>query len=45
MQVSLEMDAESEDELETLVEMYDPDRQGHSTERFGLLRELWASAR
>ena len=44
-QVSLEMDDESDDEVEALAEMYDPDQQGHTTERFGLLRELWASAR
>ena len=45
MQVSLEMDEESEDEVEGLAEMFDPDRKGHTTLRFQLLRELWASAR
>lgn len=45
LQASLEFDNESEDELEALAEMYDPDKQGHTTERFRLLKELWGSAR
>ena len=44
-QVSLEMDEESEDEVEALAEMYDPDGSAAGTHRFALLRELWASAR
>lgn len=44
-QVSLEMDDESEDEVEALAEMYDPDCSNDGTYRFALLRELWASAR
>lgn len=44
-QVSLEMDDESEDEVEALAEMYDPDCSNDGTFRFALLRELWASAR
>ncbi len=44
-QVSLEMDDESEDEVEALAEMYDPDCSSDGTYRFALLRELWASAR
>lgn len=43
--VSLEMDAESDDELEALAEMYDPDNKGDETRRYTLLRELWSSAR
>ena len=45
LQVSLEMDDESEDEVEALSEMYDPDCSSDGTYRFVLLRELWASAR
>ena len=44
-QVSLEMDDESEDEVEALAEMYDPDCSNDGTYRFALLRELWTSAR
>ena len=43
--VSLEMDAESDDELDALAEMYDPDNKGEETRRYTLLRELWSSAR
>ena len=43
--VSLEMDAESDDELDALSEMYDPDNKGEGTHRYTLLRELWSSAR
>ncbi|CAL5224103.1 g6734 [Coccomyxa viridis] len=43
--VSLEMDDESEDEVEALSEMYDPDCSSDGTYRFVLLKELWASAR
>ena len=39
------MDEESEDEVEALAEMYDPDGSAAGTARFALLRELWASAR
>jgi len=39
LQVSLEMDGESEDEVEALGELMSPPL------RFALLRELWASAR
>lgn len=42
--VSLEMDEESEDEVEKLSEMYDQENGGEGTHRFELLRELWASA-
>ena len=45
LQVSLEMDDESEDEIEALSEMYDPDNSNAGTYRFVLLKELWASAR
>lgn len=45
LQVSLEMDDESEDEVEALSEMYDPDCSSDGTYRFVLLKELWASAR
>ena len=45
LQVSLEMDDESEDEVEALAEMYDPDCSSDGTYRFVLLKELWASAR
>ena len=45
VQVSLEMDGESEDETEALADMYDPERTSDGTQRFALLRELWASAR
>ena len=45
LQVSLEMDDESEDEVEALSEMYDPDGSSDGTHRFMLLKELWASAR
>jgi len=38
------MDDESEDEVEALAEMYDPDCSNDGTYRFVLLRELWASA-
>ncbi|KAL0019458.1 hypothetical protein WJX77_004963 [Trebouxia sp. C0004] len=43
--VSLEMDAESDDELDALSEMYDPENKGDGTYRYTLLRELWSSAR
>ena len=43
--VSLEMDAESDDELDALSEMYDPDNKGEETRRYTLLRDLWSSAR
>ena len=43
--VSLEMDVESDDELDALSEMYDPDNKGEGTHRYTLLRELWSSAR
>jgi len=43
--VSLEMDAESDDELDALSEMYDPENKGDGTHRYTLLRELWSSAR
>lgn len=43
--VSLEMDAESDDELDALSEMYDPDNKGDGTHRYTLLRDLWSSAR
>ena len=43
--VNLEMDAESDDELDALSEMYDPDNKGEGTQRYTLLRELWSSAR
>ena len=43
-QVVLEMDEESEEEVEVLSDMYDQ-RDGEGTHRFQLLRELWASAR
>ena len=39
------MDEESEDEVDALAEMYDPDASADGTFRFVLLRELWASAR
>ena len=45
LQVSLEMDEESEDEVDALAQMYDPDCSADGTFRFVLLRELWASAR
>ena len=41
----MEFNDDSEDELDALSEMFDPEQQGHTTERFQLLRELWASAR
>ncbi|KAK9789237.1 hypothetical protein WJX73_008930, partial [Symbiochloris irregularis] len=41
--VSLEMDAESEDEVQALSEMYDQENGGEGTHRFELLRQLWAS--
>ena len=43
--VSLEMDAESDDELDALTEMYDPDNKGEGTHRYTLLRDLWSGAR
>ena len=46
--VSLEMDDESDDELEALAEMYDQQaasRDGDGVYRYTLLKELWASAR
>ncbi|KAK9805120.1 hypothetical protein WJX72_000185 [[Myrmecia] bisecta] len=43
--VSLEMDDESDDELDALAEMYDHDHKGEGTQRYVLLRELWNSAR
>ncbi|DBA70289.1 TPA: hypothetical protein ACH3X2_011717 [Trebouxia sp. C0005] len=43
--VSLEMDVESDDELDALSEMYDPENKGDGTHRYTLLRELWSSAR
>ena len=43
--VSLEMDAESDDELDALSEMYDPDNKGEETRCYTLLRDLWSSAR
>ena len=43
--VSLEMDDESDDELDALAEMYDHDNKGEGTQRYVLLRELWNSAR
>ena len=45
LQANLEFDNESEDELDALAEMYDPGNQGHTTERFRLLKDLWVSAR
>lgn len=44
-QANLEFDDESEDELDALAEMYDPDNQGHTSERFRLLKDLWVGAR
>ena len=52
-QVSLEMDGESEDEVEALGELMSPSDMGDGAGagpaqpplRFVLLRELWASAR
>ena len=43
--VSLEMDDESDDELEALAEMYDHEKKGDGTHRYTLLKELWSSAR
>lgn len=43
--VSLEMDVESDDELDALTEMYDPENKGEGTHRYTLLRDLWSSAR
>ena len=45
MQANLEFDDDSEDELDALAEMYDPDKQGHTTERFKLLKDLWVYSR
>eukprot|EP00884_Botryococcus_braunii_P007165 jgi/Botrbrau1/1644/Bobra.0185s0054.1 len=43
--VSLEMDYESEEEVNALAEMYDQQQLDEGTQRFSLLRDLWASAR
>ncbi|KAK9839098.1 hypothetical protein WJX74_009525 [Apatococcus lobatus] len=48
--VSLELDDDSDDELDAVSEMYDstqtaPESRGEETQRFQLLKELWSSAR
>lgn len=48
--VSLELDDDSDDELDAVSEMYDstqaaPESKGEETQRFQLLKELWSSAR
>lgn len=43
--VSLEMDDESDEELEALASALSPDKDRESAYRFVLLRELWATAR
>lgn len=45
LQVSLEMDYESEEEVNALADMYDQQQLDEGTQRFTLLRDLWASAR
>lgn len=39
------MDADSDEELDALTEMYDNEAGGAGVYRFSLLRELWSGAR
>lgn len=39
------MDYESEEEVNALADMYDQQQLDEGTQRFSLLRDLWASAR
>ena len=41
--MGLEMDADSEDEVDELSEQYDQENGGGGPRRYELLRQLWAS--